>query len=218
MVTEILSIADTLPRNIGHNPSPPEENNYIVRLVTLAGTTYANEFSQFAYRMNTILVNTGIHIQVVNCTFLSLSRLLFNNNDQVSIVDGCQPHKCTVCKNDIRNKTGVVKSEVTGNTYKVDDSLNCSNGGIYVIDTSCPAQYSGKTVHFGVRSYEHFSLKSTAITSHRNQCNLCINVTDFKITYVENYLKRGKYSLSEREFLWNHRVKGSINAQKTLKS
>ena len=113
MVTEILSMDETLPRNIGHNPSPPEENNHIVRLVTLAGTTYANEFSQFAYRMNTILVNTDIRIQVVNCTFLPLSRLLFNNNDQVSIVDGCQPTKCTVCKNDIRNKTGVVKSEVT---------------------------------------------------------------------------------------------------------
>ena len=95
--------------------------------MTLAGTTYANEFSQFASRMNTILVNTDIRIQVVNCTFFSLSRLLFNNNDQVSIVDGCQPNKCTVCKNDIRNKTGLVKSEVTGNTYKVDDSLNCSS-------------------------------------------------------------------------------------------
>ena len=29
---------------------------------------------------------------------------------------------------------------------------------------------------------------------------------------------RGKYSLSEREYLWDHRIKGSINLQKISKS
>ena len=51
-----------------------------------------------------------------------------------------------------------------------------------------------------------------------NQCQQCNVTRDFSITYVESYLSRGKYSLSEREMLWNERIKGRINVQKTLKS
>ena len=46
----------------------------------------------------------------------------------------------------------------------------------------------------------------------------CNDIKDFSVTYVENYLSRGKYSLSEREMLWNERIKGLINVQKTLVS
>ena len=88
---------------------------------------------------------------------------------------------------------------------------------IYIIDGNCSAQYTGKTTHFGVRSNEHFS-QGTAISTHIRECNVCNDTTDFKMTLVENLLMRGKYSLSEREFLWNERIRGSINAQKTLSS
>ena len=45
-------------------------------------------------------------------------------------------------------------------------------------------------------------------------CNHCSSPSSYSVTFVENYLKRGKYSLSEREMLWNVRMKGIINAQK----
>ena len=216
-ITEILEMADTLPRNIVRTPPLPKSQQDIVRLVTLAGSAYINDFCQFASRMNGILVNSSIHIEIVRCTSYSLARLLFNNNDQVGTMNACDD-KCIVCTKGLINNTRVVKSKVTGKQYKVDGSLNCANGGIYVIDTACPAQYTGKTTHFGIRSKEHFVHKSTAISSHMRQCNDCNDVKDFMITYVEDYQKRGKYSLSEREFLWNYRIKGSINNQKTLKS
>ena len=46
----------------------------------------------------------------------------------------------------------------------------------------------------------------------------CNDARDFSICFVENYLNRGKYSRSEREFLWNYRIKGVLNIQKTLQS
>ena len=122
------------------------------------------------------------------------------------------------CRNSILNDTGFVKSNVVDKTYKVDTNLSCKNGGIYIIEGACVGQYTGKTIHFGVRSNEHFSQSNTAISTHMRDCNLCNNITDFKMTLVEDLLKRGKYSLSEREFLWNDRIRGNINAQKTLGS
>ena len=44
------------------------------------------------------------------------------------------------------------------------------------------------------------------------------NVLDIQVQFLENVWDRGKYSLSEREYLWNKRMKGSINVQKTLKN
>ena len=83
----------------------------------------------------------------------------------------------------------------------------------------CGDQYSGKTIHFGTQGKEHFhKSKTTAVYAHRQQCNQCNVAKDFTITYVENFLNRGKYSLSEREYFWNQRIKGVINTQKTLMS
>ena len=58
----------------------------------------------------------------------------------------------------------------------------------------------------------------TAVSAHRIKCVHCKDIKDFNSTLVEHYLSRGKYSLSERELVWNKRIKGSINIQKTLKS
>ena len=41
-------------------------------------------------------------------------------------------------------------------------------------------------------------------------CSTCNDVKDFTCTYIENYNDRGKYSLSEREYLWNHRFQGTV--------
>ena len=48
----------------------------------------------------------------------------------------------------------------------MDNNLNCSDGGIYIIDTTCTAQYTGKTIHYGVRSNEHFLHGGTSISPH----------------------------------------------------
>ena len=96
----------------------------------------------------------------------------------------------------------------------------CNNGGIYVVTGKCNGQYTGKTTtSFYSRADEHFhKQKSSAIFQHKRDCTQCSNVTDYTINFIEDYMKRGKYTLSEREFLWNARIKGTINIQKTLMS
>ena len=105
-----------------------------------------------------------------------------------------------------------------GTEYKVEKNLSCNEGGIYVAEGACTNQYTGKTVLFGNRCIEHFKNGKSAIFEHMQECLQCNNENDFKVTYVESYLSRGKYSLSEREMLWNERIKGLINVHKTLKS
>ena len=101
--------------------------------------------------------------------------------------------------------------------YSTNDKLECEDGGIYIVKGSCSEQYTGKTIHFGVRTKEHLiSDKKSAVHQHKQDCGECNNISDFQITLVESYLQRGKYSLSEREFLWNRRMKGLINLKKTL--
>ena len=94
---------------------------------------------------------------------------------------------------------------------------NCNQGGIYIASGICSAQYTGKTVYFGTRMKEHLKTsKSSSVYCHMKDCHMCNSANDFEVTFVENYHNRGKYSLSEREYLWNSRIKGTINLQKTL--
>ena len=90
-------------------------------------------------------------------------------------------------------------------------------GGIYVYDGACMDQYTGKTtVPYGTRTTEHVRRqKTSSVYKHREKCRQCTEGS-FKISFVEDYRKRGKYTLSEREYLWNSRIKGVINDQKTL--
>ena len=60
--------------------------------------------------------------------------------------------------------------------------------------------------------------KPSSVSDHMTNCNICYIPSDFHVNYVEHYDDRGKYSLSEREYLWDYRIKGSINLQKILKS
>ena len=215
MVTDILSSAESLTRDLSVTVNLPLNDKLSVRLVTLAGSSYVNKFNVFVSRMNSILTNTNIRIELVKCTSAKLSQMLFNNSN-VCNLDRPSNDNCAACRNDMLNGTGVVKSNVTGKSFKVDNHLNCSKGGIYIIETTCAAQYTGKTIHYGVRSNEHFIQGGTAIFPHIQNCDICENPLDFKLTLAEDYLKRGKYSLSEREYLWNNRIRGSINTQRTL--
>ena len=90
------------------------------------------------------LGNSNIQIEIVHCTSPSLSQLLSNNgnvhrNSHIRSSDGY-----AACRHHMVNHTGVVCNSVTGKRLKVDNNLNCSDGGIYVIDTTCTAKIQEK--------------------------------------------------------------------------
>ena len=107
---------------------------------------------------------------------------------------------------------------VNRKSYTITKNLTCANGGIYVIDGECKDQYTGKTtVPYGTRTNEHIRRqKTSSVYKHREKCAQCTGNGNFSISFIEDYRKRGKYTLSEREYLWNYRIKGVINGQKTL--
>ena len=202
-------------------PDPVTDKNdpLRIRLVSLSGTTYEKELNNFAWRMNSLLDSSGLGIEIVKSTYLTLGQILFNNNDHEQVDRICSIEKCIVCKNSIRSPIDRITSTVNGYSYPIDTNINCENGGIYMIQGACKTQYTGKTVDFSKRIGEHLtSCKSSAVYSHKHSCPICHSIDDFEVSYIENYHKRGKYTLSEREFLWNHRIRGTINVQKTLKA
>ena len=178
-----------------------------IRLIVLSGTNYEVELCNFVTRMNTLTKNVGIKIEIVRCTGPSIGQQLFNNNGKSAPYHECQNTRCLVCVNELKNETGLIISNISGEKYLTTKNLSCVSGGIYVVDGLCSEQYTGKTIHFGVRTKEHLTIdKGSAVYQHKQKCTKCSNIKDFSVTYVENYLNRGKYSLSEREFLWNKRV------------
>ena len=124
--------------------------------------------------------------------------------------------KCVICENDARGDRECVVSSITKKKYYINPHISCKNSGIYGITCLCVGQYSGKTtVTNGRRFGEHWS-KSTSVKEHLNVCLSKPTPGDVKVQFLENVWDRGKYSLSEREYLWNKRIKGTINIQKVL--
>ena len=183
----------------------------------MAGTTYEKSIEEFTRRMNRVLSSGEIKIELVKSTGLSIARSLFRNNNSVNSHPDCNG-KCIICKNAAANSEGAVTSTVTGKSYRIPTNLTCQNGGIYIFDGKCSDQYTGKTtVAYGNRMLEHLhKQKQSSVFKHVGQCGECKVSKEFKCSFVEDYRSRGKYSLSEREYLWNYRIKGIINDQKTL--
>ena len=169
--------------------------------------------------MKALLPPSSLNVNIVKSTSSSISRLLFNNSNRCKTPQPCTSKNCELCRNDIRSKLDHVTSSATGFSYPIDTSLSCTDGGIYIVKGACDSQYTGKSVHFSQRFIEHFhTRKPTAIYQHKKQCTNCVETNDFEVSLVESCHNRGKYSLSEREFLWNSRIKGTMNVQKTLKA
>ena len=142
---------------------------------------------------------------------------IFLNNVK-SVVHVCNTRNCSVCSGNLRPDSDVIISTTNGRSYRIDSNLNCNNSGIYCISSSCLALYTGKpTGYYNKRFDEHFTSKSSAVLDHLKTCQVCKRKKDFSIQYLENMFSRGKYSLSEREYLWNERLRGILNIQKTLK-
>ena len=115
-----------------------------------------------------------------------------------------------------------VCKELPGSSRAVLDTGKASGGGIHDVKESFEGpwedHYSGKTtVAYHKRTDEHTrTQKSSSVYKHREKCRQCSGTMNFKMSFIEDYKRRGKYTLSEREYLWKYRIKGVINDQKTL--
>ena len=168
-------------------------------------------------RMNKILKPYET-FQNVKTTGQSLCKLLFGNNGNKKESGMCDNR--SICINNRRGDGKKIVSSTRKVSYKIDGNLSCTRSGIYCINCKCVVQYTGKTtVPYNKRFPEHFAAnKGSAVFQHTTECNKGKSMSEYTIQFLEDVWNRGKYSLSEREYLWNHRLKGSLNIQKTLKS
>ena len=219
MVDGILAQASTLERVLTPRIRNINTDTHIIRWVVLSRTNYEKQIQNFASRINRSLQNHNIKLEIVKSTGSSISKLLFNNNVKSVIPRVCSSTNCDVCLKNLRPDSKEIISPINGRSYAVNTNLNCSNSGIYCISCACLSLYTGKTTTlFNQRFNEHFSSQASAVLDHTRSCQVGKSKDDFCIQYLENIYSRGKYSLSEREYLWNERLRGILNIQKTLKN
>ena len=193
-----------------------EENVTKIRWVVLAGSKFEKEQMDFVTNMNRVLKEHYVAFEIIKTTGPTIGSQLFNNFDVSNVVEQACDDKCFICKNSARGDPESVVSSVTKKKHFINPDITCKNSGIYAITCKCVDQYSGKTtVTNGVRFKEHWT-KNTSVRAHTNSCKSKPSVSEVKVQFLENVWNRGKYSLSEREFLWNKRLKGNINIQKTI--
>lgn len=220
MVNSILSQANTLVRSLTPNPRDSSTDTHTVRWVILSGSGYEKQIQSFTSRINRTLLNHNIKLEIVKSTGSCIGNLLFNNNAKSVVSRVCDSPNCDVCLKELRPDSNEVVSPTNGRSYMVTKNINCCSGGIYCICCACLSLYTGKTTgQFNKRIDEHFDpSKSSAVLDHTRTCGVGKNKEDYTIHYLENMYSRGKYTLSEREYLWNERLRGILNIQKTLKS
>ncbi len=219
MVDGILAQASTLERILTPKVQDIDSDTKIVRWVILTGTVYEKQIQNFTSRINRSLQNHNIKLEIVRSTGSSIGKLLFNNNAKSMNSHDCNSKNCDVCVNNLQTDSSEIVSPINGRVYPVNSSLKCDNCGIYAIFCRCLSLYTGKTTgQYNYRLHEHFSASSgSAVFDHTKRCPLGKSMKDFSIQFIENMYARGKYSLSEREYLWNERLRGIMNIQKTLK-
>jgi len=218
IVQGILSQARTLNRSLVKMDRYTNNSQKIIRWVILAGTPYEKSIQNFTRNLNDLLRSHNIKFELIKCTGSNLGKLLFNNREKYR--KDCDDKKCNICMSQHRSLDTKVKSKITSFEYKTDRNLNCEDRGIYRVTCPCSAAYTGKTTTgFNKRFNEHFQpYRESSINDHRIKCQHGQNKMDFKIQFLESVMNRGKYTLSEREYLWNERLGGEINIQKIIKS
>ena len=179
------------------------------------------EIEKFAKSMNTVLRSENVGFELIKTTAPKLGSLLFNNSNTNNdlLTKNCTS-RCKVCETSGRGEKRKAESKANNASYGIDENAKCCNSGIYMITCKCKEQYVGKTtVTFTQRYKEHWNnSKNTTVNQHIKNCEENPTNADVKVQFLENVWNRGKYSLSEREYLWNRRMKASINIQKTLKT
>ena len=217
MVNEILSSAKDLRREIKTVQNIEQNDIHKIRWITLSHSCFESDISSFVKTMNQVLRPEKVQFEMVKTTAPNIGRLLFNNYDRT--YEPRQNCSCMICSNDVRGDDSVVTSSVTKKEYRICSNIDCSNSGIYAFTCKCEGQYSGKTtVGFNHRFPEHWNSAGSSVHKHLQHYKCTDNCSDVKMQFLENVWSRGKYSLSEREYLWNRRLKGVINIQKTLRS
>ena len=219
LVEGILAQATSLDRDLSpRNVVSDDSNIHTIRWVTLSGSSYGKQICDFTRNINSLLSKHRIKIEVVNTTGSSLSQLLFNNREKYETSHICSTMNCSICSNNLRPDSNTVVS-TSGRKYHIDTKLNCHNCGIYRILCPCVAGYTGKTTgFFNKRFDEHFLVyKDSSVFDHTKVCQLGNRKDKYSVQFLENCLNRGKYTLSEREYLWNQRLGGELNAQKVLR-
>ena len=222
LVQGILDRAGALERKLVGGAQPTKTSDAemkTIRWVVLSGTQYEKNITTFTRNINELLKNQKIRLELVKSTGSSIGRLLFNNREKYE-THCCNSGNCVICANGIRDPGNNVSSKITQCDYKVDKSLGCNDSGIYRITCPCSAAYTGKTTtSFGQRFDEHFKrYHKSSINEHSKECPQGKNKEEYKLQLLENVFSRGKYTLSEREYLWNERLGGEINVQKILKN
>ena len=219
LVEGILNQANSLSRDFTSKCNISNKSDVqIIRWVTLSGTSYDYQIYEFTKNLNTTLSNHHIKVEVVKSTGSCIGQLLFNNREKFDVSRKCAHQNCKICTNNLRPESNHIMSKINGREYQIDTKLNCDNCGIYRILCPCTAAYSGKTTtQFGKRFDEHFQIyRESSVLDHSKVCALGRSKELYTIQFLENCLSRGKYTLSEREFLWNIRLGGELNVQKVL--
>ena len=218
LVDNILQQAHTLERNLVSAPKSDESEICSVRWVVLSGTSYESRIEKFASRINQTLRHHKIKLDIVKSTGSSIGQFLFHNNVKSVMSSPCS-RRCDVCNNDVRNDNIHVESPTNGRSYPINQNLVCTDCGIYCISCACLSLYIGKTTtQFNQRFKEHFQKSRTsAISEHSRSCSIGNEKRDFSIQYLESIHSRGKYTLSEREYLWNERLRGGAEYSKDFK-
>ena len=222
MVENIISQAATLRRSLKRRNQPSDNTTdemKTIRWVVLSGTSYEKEISNFTRNINELLKNHKIKLEIVKSTGSNIGRLLFNNREKFNAPE-CNVGNCYICTNEIKDPGSQVTSKITHYDYQLDKKLNCKDSGIYRITCPCSAAYTGKTTtSFSQRFDEHFKqYHKSSVNDHSKECPQGRIKEDYRVHFLENVHSRGKYTLSEREFLWNERLGGEINIQKILRN
>ena len=221
MVEDVLKDANNIERQLSRKHTVKNEDIYKIRWVTMAKSSSEEEIEQFSKAMNTALRSHNVGFEIIKTTAPTIGNMLFNNsNNSNNLITKKCTSKCRVCETNGRGDRKQVVSKANGATYSIDENPTCCNSGIYMITCKCKEQYVGKTtVTFTQRYKEHWNnSKNTTVNHHMKHCTEKPTADEVNIQFLENVWNRGKYSLSEREYLWNRRMKASINIQKTLKT
>ena len=212
MVDSILSEAQLLRREFRSKPCVQETINKI-RWIVLAGSAFEKEQTEFVVNINKALKQYLVAFEIVKTTGPTIGAQLFNNFDKSSLKSDECNGSCFVCINNARGDPEWIVSSISKKKYHINPNINCMNSGIYGITCKCVDQYAGKTtVANCIRFKENWST-DTSVRSHIRSCPCKPTIDNVKVQFLENVWDRGKYSLSEREFLWNKRLKGNINIQ-----
>ena len=133
MIDNILDTAPNIIRTITKNPQLHNQHEKPrVNLGVLSGTSYGKLFSDFDTKMNN-LSHAIFKVELVKSTIPSINQLLFQN-----CVIMRETTSCT--SGTLRKVTGTVTSSVTNKAYKVNKTLNCNDGWIYVVTGGCEQQ------------------------------------------------------------------------------